>query len=147
MVANPVSIALVSPISVEEWKEYHDIRRTVLFEARGRFGVYDAHHRDELREGNYPKLLQINGISVAAIRIDIAPPVALFRRVAVDQDHQRQGHGRKLIGMAIDFVRDFEVDQIRSSVAEDAVGFYCKCGFTEDTPQMTAGPRWMYRYL
>ena len=35
------SCALISPSSDEEWSSYHRIRRTILFEKRGQFGVDD----------------------------------------------------------------------------------------------------------
>jgi hypothetical protein len=32
---------LVTPTGVDEWRAYRDIRRRVLFEARGQVGVFD----------------------------------------------------------------------------------------------------------
>ena len=37
---------LRAPVSDEEWRTYHAIRRLVLFESRGLFGVYDENHPD-----------------------------------------------------------------------------------------------------
>ena len=48
-----------SPVEAGEWRAYHDIRRRVLFEARGE--PYDENHPDEHASGNYPKLLKHRG--------------------------------------------------------------------------------------
>jgi RimJ/RimL family protein N-acetyltransferase len=36
-----------------DWTAYHRIRRTVLFEARGRFGIYEENNPDDRTEGNH----------------------------------------------------------------------------------------------
>ena len=49
---------LRAPESNADWEAYHRIRETVLWEARGRFGVYDRGHPDEHVAGNHPLLLE-----------------------------------------------------------------------------------------
>ena len=120
---------LRSPTSPDEWTAYHAIRREVLFERRGHVGTYDANHPDEHRAGNYPKILVHEGRVVAVIRIDLTPPVATFRRVAVREDAQRLGHGRQLLQLAEAFAAEHGCSDIVSSVDEAAIGFYLKCGF------------------
>ncbi|MFN2567718.1 MAG: GNAT family N-acetyltransferase [Gemmatimonadaceae bacterium] len=120
------------PRSDDEWAAYHTIRRTVLFERRGRFGVYDAAHPDEHQPGHYPFLLFHDREPVGTIRIDVADDEAIFRRVAVHQDLQRQGHGRKMLELAETFVRTQSRSRIRSHVDPDAVGFYERCGFRRE---------------
>jgi hypothetical protein len=51
---------------------YHDIRREVLFEARGQFGVYNENHPDDVAAGNHAKLLLHRGHPVGVIRIDVS---------------------------------------------------------------------------
>ena len=63
---------LVSPTDARTWRSYHDIRREVLFGARGRADAYDESHPDERAEGNHPKLLLYRGDPVGVIRIDVA---------------------------------------------------------------------------
>jgi GNAT superfamily N-acetyltransferase len=123
---------LVSPIDVSTWRSYHDIRRDVLFEARGRGDVYDENHPDERAPGNHPKLLLYRGDPVGVIRIDIASPRALLRRVAIRTDVQRSGHGRVLLSLAERFAAEHGCRQLESHVASDAVDFYQKCGFVID---------------
>ena len=121
--------SLVSPVEPDEWRAYHDIRRRVLFEARGLFGVYDENRPDERAAGNHPKLLRHRGDAGGVVRIDVVGTVALLRRVAVRSDVQRHGHGRALLSLAENFARHNGCERLASHVATDAVEFYRKCGF------------------
>ena len=121
---------LRSPSSTEEWEAYHGVRRKVLFENRGRIGVYDKNHPDEGREGNYPLILLLDGGVIGVIRVDINGKQAIFRRVAIREDLQRAGHGGALLALAESFARTKGCDYIWSDVAPDAVGFYERCGYT-----------------
>jgi GNAT superfamily N-acetyltransferase len=126
---------LVSPIDVAQWRVYHDIRRRVLFEVRGRIGVYDANHPDERAPGHHPKLLLYRGDPVGVVRVDIDAAMALLRRVAVRADVQRRGHGRALISLVERFAHDNGCGRLVSHVAPDAVEFYRRCGFTIEEDQ------------
>lgn len=130
---------LVTPPEVAEWRAYHDIRRLVLFEARGQVGVYDDTRADERAPGHHPKLLLYRGDPVGVVRIDLNGTTATLRRVAVRSDVQRRGHGRALLSLAQQFARDHGCWQMVSHVAPDAVDFYRRCGFTVEE-QPTAGP-------
>jgi GNAT superfamily N-acetyltransferase len=121
---------LRAPGSTEEWEAYHGIRRKVLFENRGRIGVYDKNHPDETHEGNYPLILLLEGEAIGVIRVDINGEQAIFRRVAIHEDLQRAGHGRMLLALAESFARAKRCNRIWSDVAPDAVGFYERCGYT-----------------
>jgi GNAT superfamily N-acetyltransferase len=114
----------------EDWEAYHSIRERVLWEARGRFGSYDRFHADERKKGNFPCLL-INGGGqpVGVVRIDVDPPLAWFRRVAIREDLQRQGYGRRMLEMAADFAKGRGCQCVRSNVDPEAVEFYRKLGF------------------
>ena len=121
---------LRTPSSTEEWQAYHSIRRKLLFENRGRFGVYDENHPDEQSKGNHPLLLLLDGEAIGVIRIDINGNQAIFRRVAIREDLQRAGHGRALLTLAESFAQEKGCLHIWSDVAPDAVGFYQRCGYT-----------------
>jgi GNAT superfamily N-acetyltransferase len=121
---------LVSPADSASWRAFHDIRREVLFEARGQYGVYDESHPDDAAPGNHPKLLLHRGRPVGVIRIDISGHEALLRRVAIRSELQRCGHGRALVSLAEAFAMSHRCGRLASHVARDAVGFYEKCGFT-----------------
>jgi GNAT superfamily N-acetyltransferase len=121
---------LRAPSNIEEWEAYHGIRRKVLFENRGRFGVYDKNHPDESREGNYPLILLLGGEAIGVIRVDIDGEKAIFRRVAIREDLQRAGHGRALLALAESFAQTKGRHHVWSDVAPDAVGFYERCGYS-----------------
>jgi len=121
---------LRSPSDSPDWDAYHAIRRRVLFERRGRMGVYDAAHPDEQKPGNHPKVLALGREVLGVIRIDLAPPQAVFRRVAVREDRQRRGLGTILLGLAEQFALQHHCKELASHVDRDAVAFYTKCGFT-----------------
>ena len=126
--------ALVTPVSASEWQAYHDIRREVLFEARGQFGVYDENRPDDKAPGHHPKLLVCRGEPVGVVRIDVDGTTALIRRVAIRAEVQRLGHGRALILLVQRFAEERGCTALASFVAPDAVGFYQRCGFAiEDT--------------
>jgi len=123
---------LKSPESDEEWRSYHAIRRKVLFENRGLFGVYDEKRPDEFIEGHHPLVLLHRGESIGTIRVDIDGTRAIFRRVAVRDDLQGRGHGKAMLSLAEAFVRERKCEVIMSFVNPGAVGFYERCGFTKD---------------
>ena len=119
----------MSPDGVGPWRAYHDIRRRILFEGRGRPGVYDSNHPDDRQPNNYPKLLLHAARYVGVVRIDIKGDVAYLRRVAIDEPCQRQGFGRILLGLAEAFAREHGATRVESAVAVDATPFYAKCGY------------------
>lgn len=125
-------LKLITPTTNEEWDSYHRIRREVLFEARGHFGVYDPNRPDEKAPNKYPKLLVVSGEPVGVVRIDIDSRVAALRRVAIRADVQRLGHGRALLNLVEQFAREAGCTQLVSSVAPDAVGFYERFGFVAE---------------
>lgn len=124
---------LKSPETREEWDQYHAIRRRVLWERRGKYGVYDENHPDEDKPGHHAFLLMHRDDPVGVIRIDIEGERAIFRRVAVKEALQRAGHGRVLLALAEEFAREKGCNHLYSFVSPDAVGFYEKCGFQRDS--------------
>lgn len=130
------------PASESEWKAYHDIRRTVLFEARGRFGVYQANHPDEHAPENYPFLLFLDDQAIGVIRIDLPDQTeeAVFRRVAIVPEHQRQGHGTTLMREAEAFAAAHNRTMFIANVARDAVPFYEKLGYVLDPDPSQSDP-------
>ena len=139
---------LRAPASAAEWAAYHDIRRRVLFELRGQGDVYDSNHPDELRAGHHPLILWNGAEAVGVIRVDIEGDVAIFRRVAIREDVQRRGHGRRLLSYAERFAETHSCRRIRSYVDAGAVGFYERCGFRRvDAAAPDSGPVFMAKVL
>lgn len=120
------------PRTDAEWAEYHGLRRTILFERRGRFGVYDANHADEHRAANHPFLFFVDDAAAGTIRIDIGDDDAIFRLVTIREDLQRRGHGTRMLSLAEEFVRSQRLARVLSHVNRDAVGFYERCGFKSE---------------
>ena len=118
-----------------EWRSYHAIRRKVSFDSRRQ--PYDEHHADEFRAGNHPLVLFHRGEPVGVIRIDIDPPVAIFRRVAIQEDVQQQGHGTVMLKLAERFTCDNGCNLIKSFVNPEAVTFYERCGFNQDEASLS----------
>ena len=88
------------PQTRDEWDQYHAIRRRVLWESRGHYGVYDENRPDEYDSGNHPFLLMRGDRAVGVVRVDIDGRRAIFRRVAIREDAQRSGYGRVLLALA-----------------------------------------------
>lgn len=127
-----------APATDAEWASYHAIRRRVLFELRGNAAAYDANHPDERRPGRHPFVLWDAGVPVGVIRVDVDGPVARFRRVAIRDDVQRRGFGRRLLEAAERFARQQGCTRIEASADPDAVRFYERCGFTRSEPARQA---------
>jgi GNAT superfamily N-acetyltransferase len=125
-----VDYELVTPHDAASWRAFHDIRREVLFEARGHYGMYNENHPDDTAPDHHPKLLIHCGHPVGAIRIDISGHEAILRRVAIRSEVQRSGHGRAMLSMAEAFAISRGCGRLASHVAPDAVRFYEKCGFS-----------------
>ncbi|WP_245497540.1 GNAT family N-acetyltransferase [Rhizobium ruizarguesonis] len=83
---------IVVQVSADEhWNAYHDIRRAVLFEARGLIG-YDASHPDDRRDGYFPLLLLLENTPVGAARLDLMDDAAAcVRTVAIRTECQGKG--------------------------------------------------------
>jgi len=120
------------PANNDEWRAFHDIRRKVLFENRGKIDAYIENHPDDSKAGNHPLVLINKGDVIGVIRIDISANVAWLRRVAIREALQRLGHGRVLLRLAEAFVKAEGCTEVRSNAAVEAVGFYERCGYERD---------------
>lgn len=109
---------------------YHHIRRSVLFDARGRTG-YDENYPEEQNPSNWPLLLIFKDRPVCAFRLDTsADGMGIIRLMAVDQPVQKQGHGSKAISLLIDMARQAGLNTLEVNSASDAVTFYQRHGFS-----------------
>ena len=139
---------LLTPDTPEQWQHYHGIRRTVLWESRGRFGVYDETHPDEHKPGNFPLLLMLQSEAIGVVRVDVDGKRATLRRVAIREEWQRRGHGTQLMRLVEAFAQDRGCEHLYSFVDSGAVRFYQKCGFgrdphSSDNPAHVAMEKWL----
>lgn len=123
---------LRSPASEDEWREFHAIRRKVLFENRGQGETYLENHRDDSLPGNHPLILLYQGIVIGVVRLDISETVAWLRRMAIREGLQRVGHGRILLELAEAFARAEGCNEVKTNAAVESVGFYGRCGYVRD---------------
>ena len=130
MTSGKAEYELRTPTAATDWQEYHRIRRTVLWEARGHFGVYNAGHPDDLAPQNLPLLLVFRGVAVGVARLDRQlDGRGVIRRMAIDAHIQRQGHGRALLNLLEQRPRGLGISVLEVNSAEDAVTFYRKVGY------------------
>jgi len=116
-------------VSGPDQQAYHSIRRSVLFDARGRTG-YDENYPEEMKPENLRLLLLCDDQPVCAFRLDrAANNVGIIRLMAVSQEEQRKGHGTAAISLLADVARSLKLAAIEVGAAPDAVGFYQRNGF------------------
>ena len=120
---------LVAVAGENEWRDYHAIRREVLWEARGRTG-YNDNHSDEYLPANHPLLLKLGGRAIGTTRLDdFGNGTGVVRLVAIVAYLQRRGHGRKLAELVEPYARNRGMTRLFINAAPDAVGYYEKLGW------------------
>jgi N-acetylglutamate synthase-like GNAT family acetyltransferase len=115
--------------SQEDWVAYHRIRRTILFEARGRFD-YNENGPDERDPDNEPLLLLFNGIYIGTVRLDyVAPNLGIIRLFAIDRPFQRQGHGQCFLSLLEGRATNLGMTTFEANAAPEAVSYWLQQGF------------------
>jgi len=120
---------LVEVAGDNEWRDYHAIRREVLWEARGRTG-YNDKHSDDYVSANRPLLLKLDGRAIGTTRLDdLGNGTGAVRLVAISADLQRRGHGQKLAELVEAYARNRGMARLFVNAAPEAVGYYEKLGW------------------
>ncbi|HXQ45670.1 MAG TPA: GNAT family N-acetyltransferase [Caulobacteraceae bacterium] len=120
-------IELIRVNTPQQWAAYHDIRRTVLFEERGKFfsGDYSENHPDDRRAENHGLLLIEDGQPRGAMRLDFyGDGLAVVRTVAIEVGQQRRGLGSAMMGLVEAYATARAVVVLEVNSAPDAVAFY-----------------------
>jgi N-acetylglutamate synthase-like GNAT family acetyltransferase len=116
--------------NADDCEAYHRIRRTVLFEARGRFD-YIADEQEELKAENLSLLLKYREQPIGTVRLDQKENgKAIVRLVAIVSHLQKQGHGTVLMERVEKLAIDLGHDELFVHSASNAVGFYKKLGYS-----------------
>ncbi|MBD9490460.1 GNAT family N-acetyltransferase [Ensifer sp. ENS11] len=116
--------------SADDQSAYHRLRRTVLFEARGRFD-YIPDGPEEIKERNLSLLFKLDGQPIGTVRLDQKPDGrAIVRLVTIAPDLQRRGHGTALLERVERLALSLGIRDLLVHSAPDAVGFYQKLGFS-----------------
>jgi N-acetylglutamate synthase-like GNAT family acetyltransferase len=124
-----MSYQLVRVTTESDWREYHALRRHVLWEARGRSGYDDARPAEYVAT-NTPLLLKLNGRPIGTVRLDnLGDHRGVVRLVAIATDVQRQGHGRILSELVEGYARHLGLNTLFVNADRDAVGYYQKMGW------------------
>jgi GNAT superfamily N-acetyltransferase len=117
----------------DEWSAMHAIRRAVLF-APGRLPVdYDDNHPDDRVEGNVPHILMLDEEPIGTARLDFRKNFAIVRLFAILPAHQRDGNGTLIDQMLSEKAWELGASQLRLNASPDAVGFYEKCGWRQES--------------
>ena len=124
-----VPVDVTSVVRPEHWEAYHRIRRSVLYEGRGRVGVYDANHPDDCAPGHHPLLLLEGSRPVGVARLDVHGDYGIVRTVAISPDVQRAGYGRRLMAGVERLAAEVGLSRLEVNAAADAVGFYQALGW------------------
>ena len=121
---------LVEVSDPQDWAHYHAIRRQELFEARGRYGVYDPTYPGERLPGMHPYLLKLNDRPLGTTRLDMREDgTAIFRLVAITATEQGKGHGRVLGQLVEARARAFGATTLFVNAAATALGYYQATGW------------------
>ena len=120
---------LIKITTPNHWQAYHDIRRKVLWENLGKTN-YDDKHKDEYLQGNHPLLLLLNDVPIGTTRLDeFKESCGVARLVAIADDVQKSGHGRKLCSLVEDYARNLGIKTLYVNAAPEALEFYKKLGW------------------
>jgi len=130
IVSSETALQLVRVGSEADWAAFHRLRREVLFEARGRFGVYDEAHPDDRLPENEPLILVEGGQAIGALRLDsLGNGSGGVRTVAITPARQRQGCGSLMMALLERRALAQGMTRLEVRSAPDAVGFYEKLGW------------------
>lgn len=115
--------------SPADWRHLHGIRRAVLFNPERHSVAYDDNHPADRAPGNQPFLLLYDHRPIGVARLDIRGDTAILRLVAINEEEQGRGHGRKLNALIEAAARRQKVTELRVNAAPDAVGYYEEMGW------------------
>ena len=137
-----MDVRLVQVRTEIQWTDYHSIRRSVLYELRGRHDYDDAHPDDRWWK-NLPLLFTWQNQSVGTARLDLAEEpdkTGMLRMVAVLPTYQRRGIGTAMIAAVEQLAADKGLTELRVRAAPDAVAFYRKSGWSTAASQPSGAP-------
>ncbi|MEN3208947.1 GNAT family N-acetyltransferase [Methylorubrum populi] len=112
---------------------YHAIRRSSLWEERGRTG-YDDARPEELFPNHHSLLLKLDEAGIGTTRLDdLGNGTGIVRLVAITAPIRRNGHGRVLDARVANYARALGLCRLFVSAAADAEGFYSSTGWVRLT--------------
>ena len=118
----------------EDWKAFHEISRTALFNQNASEYEPESHDAYFSRPATRNNLLlKWHGKPVAITTLDnFENGVAATRGVAVASELQNQGHGRLLGILTQKFAKHCGITMLCVNAGYSATGFYKRLGFNEE---------------
>jgi N-acetylglutamate synthase-like GNAT family acetyltransferase len=124
-----ISYQLIKVTASNNWQAYHNIRRKVLWENRGKIN-YDDNHADEHLPNHHPLLLLLNHEPIGTTRLDdFKNGTGAVRLVAISDHFQKSGHGRQLSILVENYACALGIKTLYVNAAPEAFGFYKKLGW------------------
>lgn len=114
----------------KEWKAYHDLIRTEIFERYHPEVEYDPEHKDHTKKKNHPFIFIKDEEIVGAVRLDEKGKTALLLRLfCVSGGLQRQGIGTQCLGIIERWAREQGIKKIFLNSQSSVVPFYGKSAY------------------
>lgn len=118
---------ITSPSTEDEFKQYYHLRWKLL---RAPWNEPEGSEKDDDEDSSF-HIMAVDGnriIGVARMQ-NITPIQAQVRYMAVDDDYQGRGVGRKIMHYIEDYARDHHIEEIFLHARENAVPFYNALGY------------------
>ncbi|WCS28902.1 GNAT family N-acetyltransferase (plasmid) [Methylobacterium sp. NMS14P] len=120
---------LIRVANEADWRTYHAIRRTVLWEDRGLSG-YDETLAEERLPNHHPLLQIFKGRGIGTTRLDdLRDGTGIVRLVAIAAPDRGQGHGRILNAKVEECAHRLGIRVLLVNAAAAAEGFYIATGW------------------
>lgn len=111
----------------EEWQAYHQIKEQVIFKPLNI--KYDPNHFS-ITDKNHKHLILYKAEKIVAIaHLELTKDFAVLRAMAVQEDFQGQGFGRKLLLQIESWLKMQEIQELKMHARLTAEKFYRKHGY------------------
>lgn len=121
--------------STEDWRSFHEIIRTALFEqTTEEYSVQCVDTYLPRPSKRFPLLLKFKENAVGTIAIDdLGDGRGVIRLVAVSNEEQGKGHGRALLTLAAETAGALGIRELCVNSNSAKTAFYRSAGFAEHT--------------
>ena len=122
-----MTVKLYQPKTENDFQKYYNLRWRIL---RKPWAQPEGSERDSDEENYYHIMAVINENIVGIARLEFPDNgLAQLRYMAVDDDYQGHGIGRKIVEHMEQYSKDNNVHELFLNARENAVGFYEKSGY------------------
>jgi len=123
-------LRIVMTCTKNEWKSYHHIRKTEIFD---KIGVeYNPNHPSITDPDNYHFALYKGSHIIGTSQFEfLENNVAVLRTIAIHNQFQKLGYGQFFLSKLMQWLKQNGKDKILTHVNPEALSFYTKIGFNE----------------